>query len=189
MLRDFKIHIIAIGIFLVSLMTGMFIFEDFGISWDEPAQHMTGQVTYNYVFEGDSTYKTSVNSDYGVAFQLPLILLEKVLGLKDPRDIYNMRKLVTHCFFLFSAFVFYLLIYFLYKKRTLAIAGYLILLITPRIYAQSFFNSKDIPFMSMFILCFFLCAIAFRREKIRHFLYFGTGTGLLMSIRLMGVLM
>jgi hypothetical protein len=189
MLRDFKIHIIAIGIFLASFITGLTVFQDYGISWDEPTQHMTGQITYDYVFSGDMTYKTYINRDYGVAFQLPLILLEKVLGLKDPRDIYNMRKLVTHCFFLFSAFVFYLLIYTLYKKRCLAIAGYLILLVTPRIYAQSFFNSKDIPFMSMFILCFFLCAMAFRRGKLRHFIIFGAGTGLLMSIRVMGALM
>jgi hypothetical protein len=189
MLRDFKIHIVAIGIFLASFITGLTVFQDYGISWDEPAQHMTGQITYDYVFAGDPTYKTYINRDYGVAFQLPLIILEKVLGLKDPRDIYNMRKLVTHCLFLFSAFVFYLLIYTLYKNRSLALAGYLILLVTPRIYAQSFFNSKDIPFMSMFILCFFLYTLAFRRRKLFHFILFGVGTGLLMSIRVMGVLM
>jgi len=189
MLKDFKRHSIGIGIFLVSFITGLYAFEDFGIAWDEPAQQMTGQITYDYVFKGDQSYKTYINRDYGVAFQLPLIMLEKVLGLQDPRDIYNMRKLVTHLFFLFSAFVFYLLIYYLYKRRTLAIAGYLLLLITPRIFAQSFFNSKDIPFLNMFIICFFLSAIAFRTEKIRYFLIFGACTGVLMSIRVMGVLL
>src|ERR1035438_9366221 len=147
MLKAFKIHIISIGIFLVSLITGLCVFEDFGIAWDDPSQQQTGQITYDYVFRGDQTYKTYLNRDYGVAFQLPLIMLQNTLGLQDTRDIYNMRKLVTHLFFLFSAFVFYLLIYFLYKKRSLAITGYLLLLITPRIFAQSFFNTKDIPFM------------------------------------------
>ncbi len=188
MLKHFKRHSIGIGIFLVSVMTGLYVFEDFGISWDEPVQQLMGQITYDYVFAGDKSYKTYINRDYGVAFQLPLIMLEKVLDLKDTRDIYNMRKLFTHLFFLFSAFIFYLLIYYLYRKRTLAVAGYLLLLITPRIFAQSFFNSKDIPFMSMFIICFFLSAIAFRTEKLRYFFLFGACTGLLMSIRVMGVL-
>ena len=189
MLRDFKKHIAAIVIFLVSFMTGLSVFEDFGISWDEPMQRTTGMEAYNYVFAGDTAYKTYVNRDYGVAFQIPLIIAEKVLDLQDPRDIYNMRKLGMHLFFLLSAFVFYMLIYYIYKKRSLAVAGYLLLLITPRIYAQSFFNSKDIPFMSMFIICFFLCAVAFRSQRIRHFLIFGAFTGLLISIRVMGILL
>jgi hypothetical protein len=189
MLKDFKRHIAAIVIFLVSFITGLSAFEDFGISWDEPNQRTTGLIAYNYVFAGDTVYKTYINRDYGVAFQLPLILLEKLIDTEDPRHIYNFRKLVNHLFFLFSAFIFYMLIYYLYKKRSLAIAGYLLLLFTPRIYAQSFFNTKDIPFMCMFIICFFLCAVAFRTKKVRHFLFFGAGTGLLMSIRVMGVLL
>jgi hypothetical protein len=188
MLKDFKVHIVGIGIFLISFITGVFIFEDYGIAWDDPAQHTTGQVAYDYVFKGDQGYRTYINKDYGVAFQVPLIMIEKILDLQDSRDLYNMRKLITHLFFLLSAFVFYLLIYYLYKSRTLAVAGYLLLLLTPRIFAQSFFNSKDIPFLSMFIICHFLCAVAFRTEKTRNYIFFGLCTGLLMSIRVMGIL-
>jgi hypothetical protein len=61
------------------------------------------------------------------------------------------------------------------------------LLLSPRIYAQSFFNSKDIPFMCMFILCFLVCVIAFRDKKIRHFVIFGILSGLLINIRIMGI--
>ena len=62
------------------------------------------------------------------------------------------------------------------------------LLISPRIYAQSFFNSKDIPFMCMFIFCFLACAVAFRDKRIRDFILFGVLSGLLIDIRIMGIM-
>jgi hypothetical protein len=62
------------------------------------------------------------------------------------------------------------------------------LLISPKIYAQSFYNSKDIPFMCMFILCLLACAIAFRDKKIRQYIIFGILSGLLINTRIMGIL-
>jgi hypothetical protein len=41
--------------------------------------------------------------------------------------------------------------------------------------------------MCMFILCFLACAIAFRDKKIRHFVIFGILSGLLINIRIMGI--
>jgi hypothetical protein len=183
-----KKHKISILIFIISIIIGLFIFKDYGMSWDDKIQRTIGLETYNYIFHGDKCLKTYIHRDYGVAFELPLVIFEKILGFSDTRNIYLMRHLVTHLFFLVSAFVLYLLIYVLYKNRILGIIGYLILLLTPPIYAQSFFNSKDIPFMSMFIICFFLYELAFQKWKTRYFLFFGISTGLLMNLRLMGIM-
>jgi hypothetical protein len=134
------------------------------------------------------SYENSFYKEYGVAFEVPLIMIEKCFSLKNPADIYRMRHLVSHLFFLIAAFVFYLLIWVLYKNRLLAITGYLMLLLSPRIFAHSFFNTKDIPFMSMFIICFFFIAIAFSRKKNGYFLLAGLCSGLLVNIRVMGIL-
>ncbi len=183
-----KKHKAACVIFVLSLGLGFVLFGDYGIAWDEPLQRVIGQRSYDYVFRGDNTLNDFKNRDYGVAVELPLIFLEKIFGMNDTRDIYQMRHLTIHFFFLLSAFVFYLLIWILYRNKPLAVFGYLMLLLSPRIYAQSFFNSKDIPFMCMFILCFLVCAIAFRDKKIRHFVLFGILSGLLINIRIMGIL-
>ena len=143
---------------------------------------------YGYMFEGDKSYETSFYKEYGVAVEVPLIMIEKCFSLKDPADIFRMRHLVSHLFFLSAAFVFYLLIWVLYKNRLLAVTGYLMLLLSPRIFAHSFFNTKDIPFMSMFIICFFFNVIAFSRKKSGYFLLAGLFTGLLVNIRVMGIL-
>ena len=182
-----KKHLAACLILASSLMLGFVVFGNYGIAWDEPLQRDIGLHSYNYIFNGDTTLNDFKNRDYGVAVELPLIFLEKAFGMNDSREIYRMRHLTVHLFFLLSAFALYFLIWILYRNKTIAIAGYLMLLLSPRIYAQSFFNSKDIPFMCMFILCFLVCALSFRDKKFRHFILFGILSGLLINIRIMGI--
>jgi len=182
-----KKHLAACLILATSLVLGFVLFGDYGIAWDEPLQRVIGQRSYDYVFKGDNTLNDFKNRDYGVAVELPLIFLEKTFGMKDTRDIYRMRHLIIHLFFLLSAFAFYFLIWILYRNKPFAVCGYLMLLLSPRIYAQSFFNSKDIPFLCMFILCFLACALAFRDKKLWHFVLFGILSGLLINIRIMGI--
>jgi hypothetical protein len=182
-----KKHFAACVVLATSLVLGLMVFQDYGIAWDEPLQQDIGLRTYNYVFKGDTTLNDFKNRDYGVAVELPLIFMQKAFRLKDSRNIYLMRHLVTHLFFLLSGFAFYLLIRILYRNKILAVSGYLMFLITPRIYAQSFFNSKDIPFMCMFIFCFLACLLAFRDKKIRNFIILGILSGLLIDIRVMGI--
>ncbi len=184
-----KNHLIGIIILFFSLIIGVLIYGDYGISWDEPSQRTIGMKSYGYMFEGDKSYETFFYKEYGVAFEVPLIMIEKSLSLNDPRDIYRTRHLISHFFFLFAAFIFYLLIWVLYGNRLFAITGYLMLLLSPRIYAHSFFNTKDIPFMSMFIICLFFSVIAFSRKKSGYFLLLGFCTGLLVNIRVMGILL
>ncbi|MCX6245279.1 MAG: glycosyltransferase family 39 protein [Bacteroidetes bacterium] len=188
LLPAIKKHFAACLIMAACLVNGFFVFGDFGIAWDEPNQHDIGQKTYDYVRGWDKGLNDFKNRDYGVAVEMPLILLEKSFGLKDSRSIYRMRHLVIHLFFLFSALFFYILIWKLHKNRMVAVAGLIMLLLSPRIFAQSFYNSKDIPFMCMFILCFLLFAVSFRDRKFRHFVLFGIVTGLLINIRIMGVI-
>lgn len=80
---------------LIAIVIGLFTYKDYGISWDEPVQQYIGQTNYNYILRGNLTGLNFRNSDYlntrakayGVAYEVPLILLEKILGLKDTRDI------------------------------------------------------------------------------------------------------
>ncbi len=170
-------------------MLGLAVHGDYGLAWDEPEQRWIGQETFNYLFKSDTTLNKFTDRDYGVAFEVPLLFLEQTYLKHDSHDIYQMRHFTTHLFFLLSAFAFYLLIWLLYRNKTLAVTGYLMLLLSPRIYAQSFFNSKDIPFMCMFIVCFLACVVAFRDKSNRNFILLGILSGLLIDIRIMGIIM
>ncbi len=103
-------------------------FDHYGIGWDEPQQRETGIVNYKYIFSGDNSLLQWPDRDYGVAFELPLIFIEKALNLNQTREIYLMRHLLTHLFFLLGAYFLFRIIDYLYKNKLLAALGFILLL-------------------------------------------------------------
>jgi len=170
-------------------MIALISFTEYGISWDEEYQRKIGLVNYEYIFSDSKELLTFNERDYGVAFELPLILIEKALNLTDSRDIFFMRHLVTHLFFLIGCFFFFLLIDFLYKNKLLAAIGFFLIVLHPRIYGHSFFNSKDIPFLTMFMISMYFTVIAFKKRSVFNFIVLGLCVGLLVNIRIIGIMM
>jgi hypothetical protein len=164
-------------------------YKSYGISWDERAQREIGTVSTAYILGRDDRLLGFVNRDYGVAFEVPLIIIEKVLDLQDTQSIYQMRHLATHVFFLVGAVFLFKLIDAIYKDKRLATAGFLMLVLNPVLYAHSFFNSKDIPFMSMFIICLYLSHKALTSKKYFNYVLLGIASGLLVNLRIMGVIL
>jgi hypothetical protein len=175
--------------FLVAIIIGLLFYKDYGVSWDEPIQRAVGDVTYKYVFHNDKSLLTYDDRGLGTGFELPLIMLEKALQLTDTRDIDLMRHLATHLFFLFSVFCGYVLAWRLFKNQYIACLGFILLAFTPRIYAHSFFNTKDIPFLSAFLIALMFAQVAFSKDKAIWYLVLGFACGYATSIRAMGVLL
>lgn len=160
----------------------------YGFAWDEYEQRNIGEICFNYVFNNNSYYLEYGARDHGAIFEFLLLIIEKIINISDNLSIYLMRHIVTHLFFLLSAFYFYKLIFLIYNNKKLAVLGFLLLVIHPTIYGHSFFNSKDIPFLSMFIICFYQFAIAFKNKKYYQFIFLGMFSGFLINIRIMGIM-
>ena len=180
--------IIALALFAA---VGVFVFDDWGITWDEGVQRRIGYASLNFILGDEDALLDEDEHDrfYGVAFEIPLILVELALGLEDSRDIFLSRHLITHLFFLAGGFFCWLLTYRLFGSRLVALLAMLLFLLHPRIYAHSFFNSKDLPFLSMFMIALYLTHRAFRRDSVWAFALCGIGVGLLANIRVMGLLL
>lgn len=176
-------------IFTLLLIVGLLSYSDYGISWDEHSQLEIGQVNYDYIFHGDERLLTYHDRDYGVAFELPLTILERALSLPNTQEVYKMRHLATHLFFLLCLFFGFRLAHRLFKNPWIAATGVLLFALHPVLYGHSFFNTKDIPFMGMYVLCFYLIERAFSEQKAVHYLLLGTAMALLVNMRVMGVLL
>lgn len=176
-------------LFIFSVIVSLFTYDDYGIAWDENAQKGLGSVTYDYLIHDNTAYLDYRDRDYGVAFEFPLVFIERaILGLEDTRDVFLMRHFVTHLFFLVSAFFLFQLIVKMTAKKHLAVIGFLMLVLNPRIYAHSFFNSKDLPFLSMFIICYYFFYIAFEKKSIQRFFIVGILGGILTNLRIIGIM-
>jgi len=182
---NYSEHIIIAIFFLIGLLT----FDIYGVGWDEGMQRNSGLVSWDYIFNGDNLLLTYGDKDYGVAFELPLIFFEKIFRLQTEREIFLMRHLVTHLFFLFGAFFCMKLIYLLYENKLVSLVGLLLYLFHPHLYAHSFFNSKDVPFMSLFMISFYFMVRMFKNTTILNTILLGVAIGLLINVRVMGLLL
>lgn len=180
---------IGLILLLASIIVALFSFKGYGISWDEAYQREIGLASYNFVFNNNQALFGYIYKDYGVAFELPLVIVENILRLTDSRQIFLMRHLLTHLFFLLGAYYFFKLIDSLYRSKLLASIGFLMLVLNPTLYAHSFFNTKDMPFVSMFIISLYLCKKFLDNKSLKHTLLLGASFGILINLRLMGALL
>ena len=181
-------HLIALALFALA---GLIVLDDYGVSVDEGWQRDTGYASFNYIL-GDPDARlpeTDHNRFYGVAFEIPLILAERALGLDDSRSVLLSRRLISHAFFLAAGFAAWLLVYRLFASRAIALFATLIFLLHPRIYAHTFFNTKDPPFFAMFMVALYLIHRAFRRDSVWAFALCGAGAAILTNIRVFGAIL
>ncbi len=178
--------VVVISLFLLA---GIAVLDDYGVAWDDPLQRRHTEENLDYILGDRDAISATEYKFYGVAFELPLLLAERGLGLEDTRSIYLSRHLLTYLFFLLGAACCYLLAVRLFNNRLLALAAMLLFLLHPRLYAHSFFNSKDIPFFSMFMISLLLIHRAFALNTVRAFLLCGAAVAVLINLRVMGVML
>ena len=178
----------ALAVFAVVAVA---VVDDYGVASDTDQQRAIGQAAVDYVLGDTGAAWTDdqlyYNRYYGATFEAPLILVERLLGLADSRAVFLSRHLLTHLFFLTGGWFCYLLAWRLFGDRWLALFALLLFLLHPRIYAHSFFNSKDLPFLAMFMIALYLLQRAFRRGAVAAFAACGVSVGVLVNLRVMGL--
>ena len=176
----------------LSLLVAALVLDDYHGTYDAPHQLPIGRAALDYL-AGDGERAFDQVSDppsiyYGVVFEAPLALVERIFGLEG-RNLYLGRNLITHLFFLVGGTFCYLLALRMFNDRWLALIALVLFLLHPRIYAHSFSNPKDIPFLAAFMIALYLIHRAFRRDTLAAFLLCGAGVGLLVNLRIMGVVL
>ena len=178
----------GIILFVVTLLLGLAIYKDYGMGWDEPLQRDPALKSWNYIFRGNMELFTTETDNHGAGYELVLLGIESKMKLKDTRDIYMMRHIVTHILFLLSCFAGYVLVYRLFRDKWIASLGFLMFTFAPRIYAHSYFNSKDMPFLCMVLVGLAFTQLAFDKRKWWWFLLAGMAFGYGTGVRVMGIL-
>ena len=184
----------AVAILVIFAVAGAAVVDDYGVSVDAGGQRSIAAANLEYVLGNDDALSAhnlpwAHDRYYGVAFELPLLLAERALGLDDSRTAYLLRHCATHLFWLCGGFACFLLARRLFGSGPLALLAMLLFLLHPRLYAHAFFNSKDVPFLSMFMIALYLVHRAFEKDTVRAFVVLGMGTAVLTNLRIMGVML
>ena len=181
-----RLALIALAAFMVA---GIVISNDTGMSPDRPYLRYSGIANLAYIAGDTGIFPEDHNKFYGAVFDAPLVFIERALGLTDSRDVYVSYFLATHLFYLIGGLFAYFLARRLFDNKVLALFAMLLFLLHPRVHAAAFANSKDIPFISMFMITLFLAHRAFRKDMLLAFALLGLGAGILINIRIMGVVL
>jgi hypothetical protein len=160
--------LVALIFFLALLVIGLLIYKDFGVPYDETSLVQIAAWNHRYIFKGDPALLSFQYRYYGVVYELPLFWLST--RFVKPEGVY-VRHLVLFLAFLASLVVFYLLSRRLFRNPWWGILALVFLGVNPRIFADAFYNSKDIPFMEMFVLAFGSLVLFLDRAKEKRSLF------------------
>lgn len=188
MRQTLKAHWPGLLVLLVALLTGLNIYQDFGVSIDEVSQREIGYMAYmkaTGTYPGEYTYQFR---DHGPGFEWVYIFFDKLLDTSSFRDIFLTRHLVTYLFFVLSMTAGYIWIYRVFGNRWLAAFGLAALIFHPVIFGHAFFNPKDIPAMCMFLLAMTTAHWAFTKQQLTAFFVLGLVCGYGTTFRLMNII-
>ena len=132
---------IAVSLFFILLLFGgLLVFKDYGITWDEPIHEWRGRAFLAYVLHGDHRLlESEVERNYGSFPDIILAVIQKAVK-QDSRLIYLTRHLVFFIIFCLGVWFFFLLGRKIFGRWEIALLGCLLLVLSPRIFAHSFYN-------------------------------------------------
>ena len=183
------LRIIAV-FFAVLFIVGISVFMDYGLSYDEARNWGFGNSVYSHVLTGTNVLEKyeSHEKTHGPTFEFTLAALEKGLGINNGKDLYFMRHLATFLMSYIGIVFFYLLCTHLFKDWKLGLLGCLFLTLTPRIFAHSFYNSVDLPLMTLFIISFYTLIRYLNRKSLRRAAVHALACAILIDIRVIGAI-
>jgi hypothetical protein len=192
--------IIILFFFIIYFIIGNVVVNDYGIPFDEDYQRIIAQNRLDYIANffsnifllSTDALKNEIEimwPEYGVVFELPALWLEKIIGFSDTRS----QSFFKHYLIFLVSFIGSIFFYFIALKKfnswKLALLGTLFLVSSPRIFAESFYNSKDIIFMYFFIINTFFAIIFLEKPNKFNSIMLSVVSALCIGVRVGGIIL
>lgn len=187
---------------------GLFIYKDFGVGIEEHFQRSSGFYWLQYILEFTDfeIIKEQVNQKileinnlhpnlppfeiakhYGIIFDLPMAFLEIIFNVNKSSDQFYLRHISNFIVFFISGYLFFLLIKERVKINFIAILACLFYLLSPRIFGNSFFDAKDLLFLSLVTITFYFYLNYSKKKNLNTLFLFALFAAISTSTRIMGL--
>ena len=198
--------------FSIIFIIGVNSYKDYGVSSDEPNSRLKGMITANYIgekfipktiknYKNKFSIETNKNYNqfkalhsntgikyYGVVFELPAFLVERILNVNEKHKQYELKHLLTFLVFFLSLISFYKLLNLRFQNWIIGLLGVLILILSPRIFANSFYNNKDLIFLSFFIFSVHASLVLIEKQSFKTSIIASLFCALAIDVRILGII-
>jgi hypothetical protein len=191
--------------FLLFAGLGLGIYRDYGISTDEFTQRGIGLTSLAYLANlfklpfllGNSSplsnptdvFLGQRDRDYGVVFELPAEFVIRILNITVDAEVYYFRHLLVFALFLCASFFFYRIAKNRYHDWRWGLLGALLLILSPRIFGDSFFNNKDLVFLSLFVVATYTLIQFIAKPTLASGFWHAFACALAIDTRLMAIIL
>lgn len=191
MTTESKINRATFLFFILFFVVGIFTFDDYGISFDEGLQRrLIGEVNYNFIKTGDSSVLSQAfERYYGPAYEIILYATEKTFNVTSGRTIFLLRHFISFLVFFIATIFFYFLSLKLFKKNYIALLSCVFLVLSPRIFAEAFYNSKDLAMLCFAIIACYTMYVFIERQTVLTAIIHAVACGFLIDIRITGIML
>lgn len=186
------LRLATVAFFGAYMLLGLAVFRDYGISWDEiPTRefgimYVTHQVPDVQALDALRAAKGSGYERFGPVFEIILVRAESLMFRADVRTVFYMRHLLTFLTFYLGVVFFHRLC----RDRFggwLALVACLGLILSPQLFSHSFYNVKDVSFLTMFVGTMLTLRGVVDRPERRTMVYHVAITVVLLGTRVLGV--
>jgi hypothetical protein len=194
--------------FGVLLVLGGRLVGDYGTFGDEYAERNTGHINLAYLYEfvplswlpaRAAVHLTSTpesirlpnfhDRDYGVAFALPVVMLEKIEVDMDMGDILLLRHWCVFLVCFAGLLAFYWLATLQLGSWRLGLLGSVALILSPRQFADAFYNCKDAVFLACFLIATATAVAFIKRPSLASAAWHALACAIAIDVRIMAVLL
>ena len=200
--------IIIFSIFYISV--GLFTYKDYGVGIEEHFQRSSGFYWLDYIlqYSNFSDLKILVQQKileiknfspnlppleianyYGVLFDLPMAFLESIFNIDDSENYFFLRHLTNFLFFFISGIFFYNIIVDRTSSRLIGFLGTFMYLLSPKVYGNSFFDGKDIFFLSIVTISFYFYLNFEKKRNIKSLILLALLCSFATSSRIFGLML
>ena len=192
--------------FIILLIIGFLTYKDYGIGIDDKFHRLNGFYWLNYLlsFTNFEDLKKIVEikllsfsdftlpsieyyNSYSIIFDVPAALLEIFFNKNTPKDFYEFKHLLNFLFFYIGCYFFYLILNKRFN-RFISLAGTILFILSPRIYGESFYNMKDIIYLTFMCAAYYFCYKSFLSMNFRNMFFLASFSAVCIQLRIFGLL-
>jgi len=146
-------HLPLIIIIVLSLVLGVFLYNDFGQSWDEAVDVEYGEITLRaYTGSDDYLSARKIKNYYGPFYQMLTVFVSRISDKLVPGiPQVDVRHLINFLTFNAGAIALYSICRRIFSQ-SVSLIVVMIYLTQPILFGHAFINQKDIPFMVFFLV-------------------------------------